>query len=150
MSKCKEFQRCVLYSFSKFGFLGNGRTRKYSGTGVDIIINVQSANIHCFVNVGFIIHEINDIGIKNVEKSHMYFRLERIFNEYKDVICGASQISEADSARKLLIFTNLIESELAEKLCKFAEINTLRRAFSSGIFLHGIITREARRILSSK
>lgn len=150
MSKCKEFQSRVLFSFSKFGFRGIGRTRKYTGIDADSIINVQSADIFCFINVGFIIHAIDNIDTSKVEKSHLYFRLERIFPEYGDIITSASEYSEVDFDNKIISFINLIESVLARKLCDLTEFGTLKQAYSSGLFINGVVTPAARKYLTMK
>lgn len=150
MTDCKKFQTRILRAFSGFGFRGSGRTRRYFGEEIDILINVQQAYSNCFINVGFVIKAIDNDLRERVEKTHMYYRLERIFPDLRETIIAAGELKEDDSEEYRIELITLIKSDLAEKLCRLSILENLKLAFTTGNLENGLVTGNARLYLSKK
>lgn len=149
MTDCKKFQTRVLRAFSDFGFRGSGRTRRYFGEEIDILINVQQAYSNCFINVGFVLKSISNDIPDRVEKTHMYYRLESIFPEIRETIIAAGELEEADSEEFTVKLIDSIKSSLARKLCQLSILENLKSTFKSGKLENGMVTGSARLFLST-
>lgn len=149
MTDCKKFQTRVLRAFSGFGFRGSGRTRRYFGEEIDILINVQQAYSNCFINVGFVLKSINNDIPDRVEKTHLYYRLESIFPDLREIIIASGEMNEADSEEYTVKLIDLIKSGLAEKLCHLSILENMKSTFNSGKLENGLVRGSARLFLST-
>ncbi len=86
--KTNEFKSTIENIFSSKGFDVSGKDLGFKGSEACILINIQKfdQNIQYSMNVGFNLNTLDDSVPKRVELSHMYFRLERLFPELREII----------------------------------------------------------------
>ena len=129
------------------GFVRNGRIFYRLTGGVSTFLEWQKGfGDQWFINVGFWIESVGGPFPVKVEHAHMYFRLERLFPEFRETI-----ISSIESSESLIELLDLFAGQINTSLSELGTEMGLREAFESGYFDSlGLVRREAREYLSKK
>lgn len=146
----QSFRKGVFTALQQCGFARLGNLLRAKGDGVSVFINVEKGfGDQWFVNVGFCIDSVSTTQPTRIEHSHLYFRLERLFPEYRDIIIGAGQLGDPGQQTTYFDFINLLISKIAIDLKLMLSERSLSEAFDLGRLNEGLITKEARGKLTS-
>ena len=94
-------------------------------------------------------HALGGGAPKLVEHAHCYFRLERLFPEYRETILGAGALQEADQIKIYRQFLVILAESIDRRLRTLGTEEGLRQEFSAGKLRGGLLTKEGREFLSS-
>ncbi|WP_144020743.1 MULTISPECIES: hypothetical protein [Burkholderia] len=148
--KSSEFKQGIFESLMQCGFIRRGNLMCFSGNGAKVAIGVEKGfGQQWFVNVGFCIDRIGTDEISRIEQSHMYFRLDRLFAQHRELIVGAGALDDMGQPREYEVFLGLLASEVGEELKRFANEQAIADAYRAGRFREGLVTKSVRDLLSS-
>ncbi|MCG5510083.1 hypothetical protein [Ectothiorhodospira lacustris] len=102
-----------------------------------------------FVTVGFCICRIGIELPRRVELAHMYFRLERLFPQYRECILAAGALDDSDQIAAFKQFLGYLEHTFAPDICGMTSEGGLVKAYCAGRFDAGLVTKQARDFLVS-
>lgn len=148
--KSNEFKQGIFASLMERGFLRRGNLMCFSGNGAQIAVGVENGfGQQWFVNVGFCLDRIGIGEITRIEQSHMYFRLDRLFAQHRELIVWAGALDDMEQSRKYEVFLSLLASEVGEELKQFSSEQAIADAYRAGRFREGLIAKSARDLISS-
>jgi hypothetical protein len=148
-AKATKFKRDLFQALRQHAFAPSGGAMRFSGDDTVTLVGVQKGfGERWFINVGFWLCRLGTLEFNRIEETHVYFRIERLFPEHRDVILCAGDISDTgqDEAFRALLF--LLDNEIAIKLKSLGTEQGLVEAYRAGRLKHGLVTVAARQVLS--
>lgn len=145
-----DYKKGVDHTLTSTGFTKVGKLYCYTGAGVRVLLSVQMLEHgkQFFVNVGFWLTRFGPVHPSRVELTHLYFRLERIFPEYRETILCAGKLDDEMQPQAFGKFLELLGTKMASRLAELADEPKLRHAFKEGWLERGLIRKEAREVFS--
>lgn len=146
-----KFKKHLEIHLLKLGFIRHGKNSKRETDSASILIGIQKGfGSQWFINVGFWLPSLggNDIPEK-IESTHLYYRLERLFPEYRETIIGAGDLEYEAQFIELDRLKDLLASDIIPDLCILGLETNLKKALAEGRLKNGMIGKEARRFLAS-
>lgn len=143
-----EFRRGVAEVLLAAGFVRCGQTFARELSGVSTLLGIErNFGARLSVNVGFWLHALGGAAPKLVEHAHCYFRLERLFPEYRETILDACALDEASQLDAYQRFLETLREAIDSRLRVIGTLEGLRHAFAAGKLRGGLLTKEARPFL---
>jgi hypothetical protein len=134
----------------RIGFHREGKSYRRHQDGATILVEMQKGfGRQHFINVGFWIDAMGTLATDKIELCHLYFRLERLVPEHRDVILAAGALGESDQEEGLQRLSSLLAEEIDEKLRKLGTDNGLRAAYKAAALQAGLLRQEARSYLAT-
>jgi hypothetical protein len=149
----KEFKNTIDRVLFFGGFKIVAKNYHYTGEVAVILVGLQKVeyNEQYFINVGFWLTAIGGDNIPlKIEKTHMYFRLERLFPDRRELIIRAGDLSAPEQPRASSLLSQMLADDFIPELISLSNsLDSLRCAYRNGILQSGLILREARELLHS-
>lgn len=144
-----DFKKGIQRALAPTGFTKAGKLNCYAGKGVVVLLALQKLehDQQFFLNVGFWLTRFGASPPERVELSHLYFRVERLFPEYREIILCAGKLDDEAQPSAFNQFVELLRTTIAGGLVEMADELRLRQAFREGRFEHGLIRKEVREVL---
>lgn len=143
------FKKGLVEVLTSNGFVRFGKSLRRDDKNVTILISFENGfGQQWFINVGFWLIEIGDLVPEIVQKSHLYFRIERLFPENREIILTAGALDDVQQPIAFNELEHLLRDKLISSICKLASKENLKSALSDGRLAGiGLITKEARECL---
>lgn len=100
------------------------------------------------INVGFWIDALGGPPPEKLERSHAYFRLERLVPELHETITSAGSLGEPEQPRAYDELLRALPEVVEAELRRLGTEAGLRKALARGRLMNGLIRKEARARLS--
>lgn len=98
-----------------------------------------------FISVGFWVDALGGVRPDRVERTHLYFRLERLLPEHRYIILGAGMLDNAEQPQEYEQFLTLLAEAAEGRLRALGTEVGLRDAMKKGQLVHdGLVRHEAR------
>jgi hypothetical protein len=144
-----SFKENLFQALRQHGFAPSGQLMRFFGDDVVTLVEVQKGfGSQWFVNVGFWLRRLGTSEPKRIERTHLYFRLERLFPEHREVILGAGDMSDTAQSEAHSALVRLLDREIASKLKGLGTEQGLVEAYGAGRLNVGLVTQAARQSLS--
>jgi hypothetical protein len=99
--------------------------------------------------VGFWLHALGTLETDHVERTHLYFRLERLFPEFQEVILCAGDLDDPNQPAAFDLLKATLATEGDGTIQNLGTEAGLRRALQSSRLNHGFVRQEARQFLDA-
>lgn len=138
-------------AFISKGFARCGKSLRRKGQKVETLIAFEKGfGSQWHINVGFWLNALGDVVPELVHKTHLYFRLERLFPAFREMILIAGAIDDVGQAEAYEELIHVIEGELDCSLNKLGTEDGLSSAMRDNQLSNkGLVTQEAREYLAS-
>jgi len=147
--KATAFKHGIEKALGSVGFLRTSNALRRECPNVTTLIGLQKGDgDQWFLNVGFWLSGIGGTVSDRVEHTHLYFRLERLFPQFRETILTAGAL---DAEEQLAAYRQLVEllgGEIARGLATFETEKGLREELRDGRLTHGLVRKEARDYLA--
>lgn len=143
-----RFKRELAQSLVSGGFRLQGNSLLWHGSRVLVIVSAAKGFGDLWhVDVGFWLSDLAEGEPESTHKSHLYFRLERLFPECRDTIVSAGSLGEEGQRAAFGLLSELLQGRIADELRELGSAPALSAAFRRGRLSNGIVTKEARAYL---
>lgn len=150
MTTAIPFRQGVELALTSVGFERVEKSYRLRSKDVTILMGLQKEHgRQWFVNVGFWLHSLGASCPNRTELTHLYFRLERLFPEYRETIHAAGALGDIEQPAAFRELLSLLEGPIGSSLQGLASEVALRKALTEGRLAHGLIRGEARERLAS-
>lgn len=149
--KSSEFKGGISIGFESIGLIKTGNILVRRGPGVALLVDFDKGfGEQWFINIGIFIGRLGSNPPSRIEKCHMYYRLERLCPDLREITLAAGDMG--DSAQESFVERLLDEmpNSIKATLTELGEIIGLSNALQEGRLEGGCVTREARDYLTSK
>ncbi|MGY3694879.1 hypothetical protein ACVIGA_004959 [Bradyrhizobium sp. USDA 3240] len=127
------------------GFVLGRDLLRISNDQMVTLIGVQNGfGDQWFVNVGFWLTRVGVEAPDRVEQAHLYFRLERLFPQHREIILAAGDLGDAGQSEAYERLTRLISSEIATNLKRMGTEEGLVEAYRAHRLEDGLMTKVAK------
>jgi hypothetical protein len=150
MTTGQQFTAGIFAALKQAGFSGTGNLRRVIGEGGTVLVGVEKGfGDQWFVNAGICLDSLGSEQIERIERSHMYFRLERLFPQYRELILASGQLDDPEQAIAYGELIGLLANDIALGLKQLASARGAAEAYRAGRLEGGLVTKAARELLSS-
>jgi hypothetical protein len=147
----RVFRRGVERALLSAGFERHGKVLRWQDSRVWTIVGVEPGfGRRWHVNVGFSLRSLEAEPPRNVEGSHLYFRLERLFADHSATITLAGALDDERQPEAYAKLQELLVGAVAQELRALGTEEGLRDAMIAGGLVHGLVTKEARAFLLAR
>lgn len=101
------------------------------------------------INVGFWLEALGGECEQQVERAHLYFRLERLFPDHHETIALAGALGDPKQPEAFETLALLLQGEFDRGLRALGTEEGLRSAMAAGRLMQGLMRKEAREYLRS-
>jgi hypothetical protein len=149
--KATTFKERVFSAFRDSGFSPrSGMVERESGFATVVIGVERGFGNQCFINVGFVLAALSSPdSVRRVQDAHLYFRLERLFPEYREQILTAGSLDEAGQEEALDGLLQSVRTEISASLGILQQTEGLARAHKTGQLKGGLVCAAARGLLDT-
>lgn len=145
-----EYKRGVHKAFQRAGFAKQRYALHAPGEGVTTLVNTQKGfGAQWFINVGFCLHRLDPTPAERVEKTHMYFRLERLFPAHRELILTASEIDDPGQPAAYPLLLDLLAGEVGTGLRALGSEQAIIEAYRAGRLQQGLVLGTARALIEA-
>lgn len=133
------------------GFVKKGSALYLDGKDTISVINLQRLNWsdQYYINVGFYLKKLGEDIYPQYNHCHLYYRLERLFPDYRELIANSCSLSVSDT-KKLAELAEFCKMQLIPFLKECAHESKLRELMIQGKLDHGFVRAEIRAYLSNQ
>jgi hypothetical protein len=143
------FKANLFRALRQHGFAPSGQLMRFFEDDIVTLVEAQKGfGSQWFVNVGFWLRRLGTLEPKRIERTHLYFRLERLFPEHREVILGAGDMSDTAQSEAHSALVRLIDRDIASELKVLGTEQGLVEAYGAGRLNAGLVTQAARQVLS--
>ncbi|WOH82265.1 DUF4304 domain-containing protein [Bradyrhizobium sp. BEA-2-5] len=145
------FNKDLFEALLEQGFVRDQDLMRVSNDRVVTLVGVQKGfGSQWFINVGF---WFSGGGIEepgSVEQTHLYFRLERLFPQHREIILAAGDLRDAGQPEAYQRLAELIGSEIATNVKRLGTEEGLVEAYRARRLEGGLVTKVAKEWLLAK
>lgn len=143
-----EYKRGVYGALQRAGFAKQRHALHAPGEGATVLVNAENGfGDQWFINAGFCLHRLDSAPVERVEKTHMYFRLERLFPAHRELILTASAIDDPGQPAAYPLLLDLLATEIGAGLRALGTEQSLIGAYRAGRLSQGLVLRGAREMI---
>lgn len=146
MIENKTFKKMIEKAFLAKGFQKVKNNLQLDGRFITLLIGLQKIEFEdqFYINVGFWIKAIGESTPMKVEHTHLYFRLERMFPEYRKIILDAGDLDNSTQPIPARDLCDILDKTIIPILSNMASsYENMKCAFDEGILRHGLVRKEA-------
>lgn len=144
-------KEAVFEPFKQSGFTRKGQSWYFRGKDTIVVANLQKSDWgpQYYINIGFWLKDFGEESFPPYNQCHLYYRVERIFRDHRDLINHSCSLIESDN---ILIgsLSEFIEKELIPFLRNCTELEYLKKLMKEGRLEGGLVREEARMYLSKQ
>lgn len=146
----RDFKKGILEVLQRIGFQKSGAVLCRDGDEAKVLVDVQKGfGEQWFINVGFLLTSLSSEIPTRVERSHLYFRVDRLFPSLRETILTAGDLADRRQQESYKQLIAHLDGELNEGLRELTSLDGLREASRAGRLSHGLVTKEAREVLTA-
>ncbi|WP_108519598.1 hypothetical protein [Bradyrhizobium algeriense] len=146
----QEFSKGLFGALQQHGFARRGSLMWLPGEATITLVGVQKGfGEQWFVNEGFWLKQLGRDEPDRIEQSHMYFRLERLFPQYREFILKAGDLAAEEQLSAYQRFLRVLVDEIAGDLKQLGTTEGLVDAYHAGRLTVGLMTKAAKELLAS-
>lgn len=149
MNDIKQLPNMVNELLSKHGFQKKNRSWYHLGKDAILVIKLEylpSFSMYA-INIGFWLLSLGNITYPLFNKCHMYYRIENLFPEDRELIMTILDEKLYDD-KLLFDFEDFLDSKAIPHLIEWTDENKLRELLGDGVLNRGLMMKEARNHLS--
>ncbi|MEO5326528.1 hypothetical protein PV773_24760 [Mesorhizobium sp. CC13] len=149
--KQRRFRKSIEDSLLSVGFVKAGEVLRLDGEEISTLIGFgKGFGNQWFVSVGFWIHALGGQFPGMIEKSHMHFRMERLFPNLRETLLTSGDMSDNRQPDALDRLVSYIHGDIGVKIRELTSEAGLRRTMEAGDLSNaGLIRREAIRFFEA-
>jgi hypothetical protein len=145
-----NFKKGLSQVFLGLGCKTVGKSLRRDQSDVSILVSFQKGfGDQWYINIGFWLHALGALATDRVEQTHLYFRLERLLPELREVILTAGAIDDSNQPASYDLLKAALASEGDTMMQDLGTEAGLRRALQSSRLSQGLVTGEARQFLEA-
>lgn len=146
-----EYKQGIYNAFRRAGFAKRRYALHASGEGATALVNTEKGfGDQWFINAGFCLHRLDPTPVERVEKTHMYFRLERLFPEHRELILTASAIDDPKQPAAYPVLLDLLAGEVGTGLRALGNERAIIEAYHTMRLVNqGLVVRGARELIEA-
>jgi hypothetical protein len=147
----REFKTVIETALTWHGFKRVAKNFRMDGKEASIVIGLQKLEYdeQYFINVGIWLAALGQEVPKKVEHTHMYYRLERLFPQWRQVVLEGGQLSHPEQPSPANRLAEVIGEVCVPTLVALVtSLDWLRQQFEAGALQGGLIRKEAREFLA--
>jgi len=142
-------RKSVTHAFIARGFSPIDRVLFRTGDGVTMVVGFDRGFEHqWYISIGFWLHGLGAEVPSVVEKTHLYFRLDRLVPQLREVVLMAGSLADKRQPEALGQLIDLISSDVGTMLESLLTIEGLTAALKAHALDSGLVTKEARAYLT--
>ncbi len=147
----KALLKTISTQFKIAGFVKKRSSLYLDGKDTIIVINLQRLDWsdQYYVNVGFYLKKLGEDIYPQYNHCHLYYRLERLFPSYRELIANSCTLSVSDT-NKLAELAEFFDAQLIPFFEECAHESKLRELMRQGKLDHGFVRAEIRDYLSTQ
>lgn len=144
-----SLRKSLTRAFCAAGFSRLGEVLRREGEAVTAVVAFNRGfGQQWFINVGFWLHALGPDAPAAVEKTHLYFRLDRLAAEWREIILAAGCLDDERQPDALSRLGELVVGEVNAILHSLTSVHGLKAALPA-LETSGLVTRSARDYLAS-
>jgi hypothetical protein len=143
-----SFRKGLERAWLAAGFHRAGKSYRRDGSTAATLLSAEKGfGSQWFISVGFWLMGLGADVPDRVERTHMYFRLERLFPEFRETILAAGALGEPEQPESFEQLLHLLAGPIDAALRALGTEEGLRAAINSDRLCQGLIRKEAREYL---
>ena len=133
------------------GFKTVGKSLRRDQSDVSILVSFEKGfENQWFITVGFWLHGLATLTTDRVERTHLYFRLERLLPEFREVVLSAGDLDDPNQPAAYDLLKTTLAAEGDTMMRNLGTEAGLRRALQSSKLSQGMVRKEARQFLEAR
>jgi hypothetical protein len=145
----QEFRKGLFGALQQHGFARRGSLMRLPGDAVLTLIGVEKGfGEQWFVNVGFWLKQLGRDEPDRIEQSHLYFRLVRLFPQYREFFLEAGDLAAEGQLSAYHKFLRVLVDEIAGGLRQLGTADGLADAYHADRLTAGFVTKAAKELLA--
>ena len=144
------FKKGLSRALLGLGFKTVGKSLRRDQSDVSILVSFQKGfGGQWYINIGFWLYALGALATDRVEQTHLYFRLERLLPELREMILTAGAPDDPNQSASYDLLKAALASEGATMMQDLGTEAGLRRALQSSRLNQGLVRKEARQFLEA-
>lgn len=145
------FKERVFSAFRDSGFSPrSGMVERESGFASVVVGVERGFGNQFFINVGFVLSALSGPSpVRRIQDAHLYFRLERLFPEYREQILTAGSLGETAQEEALDGLLQAVRTDISASLGVLQQAEGLAEAHKAGLLKGGLVHAAARDLLDA-
>ena len=145
-----EYKRGVYGAFRRAGFAKQRYALHAPGDGTTIVVNAEKGfGDQWFINAGFCLHRMDPTPVERVERTHMYFRLERLFPAHRELILTASALEDPEQPAAYPLLLDMLATEIGSGLRALGTEQAIIEAYRAGSLNQGLVLGTTRAFIEA-
>lgn len=147
----QQFRKGILSALKQGGFSGSGSLVRATGDGGSVLVGVEKGfGDQWFVNAGLCLDSLGTELPQRVEHCHMYFRLERLFPQHRELILASGKLEDPAQQKAYQDLLGLLAGDIAVELKQLGSERGAAESYRAGRLSGGLVTKAAEeKLLSS-
>jgi hypothetical protein len=144
------FKKGLSQTFLGLGFKVVGKSLRRDQSDVSILVSFEKGfQNQWFITVGFWLHILGALATDRVERTHLYFRLERLLPEFREVVLSAGDLDDPNQPASYDLLKTRLAAEGDTMMRSLGTEAGLRLALRSSRLSQGFIRKEVREFLEA-
>jgi hypothetical protein len=144
------FKKGLSQALLGLGFKTAGRSLRSDQTDVSILVSFEKGFANqWFITVGFWLQALGPVATDRVERTHLYFRLERLLPEFREIVLSAGALDDPNQPAAYDSLKSMLATEGSSVMRGLGTEAGLRRALQSSRLSQGFVGKEARQFLEA-
>ena len=145
-----EYKRGIYRAFQRAGFAKQHYALHAPGDGATAWVNAEKGfGDQWFINAGFCLHRLDSAPVERVERTHMYYRLERLFPAHRELILTASALEDPEQPAAYPLLLDMLATEIGVGLRTLGTEQTLIEAYRAGRLNQGLVLGTTRAFIEA-
>jgi Domain of unknown function (DUF4304) len=145
------FRKGLSQTLLGLGFKAVGKSLRRDQSDVSVLVSFQRGfGDQCYIVIGFWLHSLGVLATDRVEQTHMYFRLESLLPDRREMILTAGALDDPNQPACYDFLRAALASEGATMMQDLGTEAGLRRALLSSRLSRGLVRGEARKFLEAQ
>lgn len=145
-----EYKRGIYSAFKRAGFAKQRYALFAPGDGATVLVNAEKGfGDQWFINAGFCLHRLDPTPVERVERTHMYFRLERLFPAHGELILTASTLNDPGQPAAYPLLLDMLATEIGAGLRALGTEQSIIEAYRLGRLSQGMVLGIARAFIDA-
>lgn len=145
-----EYKRGIHSAFKRAGFAKQRYALHAPGDGATVLVNAEKGvGDQWFIHAGFCLDRLDPTPVERVERTHMYFRLERLFPAHRELILTASALDDPGQPVAYPLLLDILAAEIGAGLRALGTEPAIIAAYRAGRLSQGMVLGIARAFIDA-
>ena len=144
------FKKGLARAWLELGFSKRGSSLRRDRADVSVRVAFEKGfGAQWFVVVGFWLHALGARATDRFERTHLYFRLERLVPDSRELVLTAGALDDPAQPAAYETLVERVRGDIGSRLAGLATEAGLREAWRASQLAKGLVCKEAREYLES-